>query len=170
MKRYLLPLLVAFMLLGSASQSVAALWEYTFAGTVNDWQYTTSLGFHPVPANGDLLGRIVFDDTASQYVSFNYTVTGAGEAFNRSVTNFSQYFMSMQQEPFFAYGVFTAGTDNWALVYNDSQKTFTNNFGTFNFNADLTSLNVAPVPVPAAIWVLGTGLAGLLGFRRKFAA
>lgn len=34
-----------------------------------------------------------------------------------------------------------------------------------NMNVDYT-----PVPVPAAIWVLGSGLMGLLGFRRRFAA
>lgn len=34
-----------------------------------------------------------------------------------------------------------------------------------NLNVDYT-----PVPVPAAIWVLGSGLMGLLGFRKRFAA
>jgi len=34
-----------------------------------------------------------------------------------------------------------------------------------NVNADYTA-----VPVPAAIWVLGSGLMGLLGFRKRFAA
>ena len=28
-------------------------------------------------------------------------------------------------------------------------------------------INVAPVPVPAAVWVLGSGLLGLIGVRRK---
>ena len=26
---------------------------------------------------------------------------------------------------------------------------------------------VAPVPIPGAVWLLGSGLVGLLGFRRK---
>ena len=28
-------------------------------------------------------------------------------------------------------------------------------------------INVAPVPVPAAVWLLGSGLLGLIGVRRK---
>jgi hypothetical protein len=31
----------------------------------------------------------------------------------------------------------------------------------------LTNINVAPVPIPAAVWLFGTGLLGLLGIRRK---
>jgi hypothetical protein len=34
-----------------------------------------------------------------------------------------------------------------------------------SFNADLT---VAPVPVPGAVWLLGSGLLGLLGIRRRY--
>lgn len=29
-------------------------------------------------------------------------------------------------------------------------------------------VNIAPVPVPAAVWLLGSGLIGLVGLRRKF--
>lgn len=32
------------------------------------------------------------------------------------------------------------------------------------------SASVAPVPVPAAVWMLGTGLVAVLGMRRKMAA
>ncbi|MBN2809134.1 MAG: PEP-CTERM sorting domain-containing protein, partial [Deltaproteobacteria bacterium] len=28
-------------------------------------------------------------------------------------------------------------------------------------------INVAPVPVPGAVWLLGSGFLGLLGIRRK---
>jgi hypothetical protein len=34
----------------------------------------------------------------------------------------------------------------------------------FNFN----NLTTTPVPLPGAVWLLGAGLVGLLGFRRKF--
>lgn len=34
-------------------------------------------------------------------------------------------------------------------------------------NTVVGTLNLAPVPVPAAVWLFGTGLLGLLGFTRK---
>lgn len=34
----------------------------------------------------------------------------------------------------------------------------------------LTGLNVAPVPIPAAVWLLGSALIGLCGIRRKAVA
>ena len=33
--------------------------------------------------------------------------------------------------------------------------------------ADITSLNIAPVPLPPAIWLFGSGLLGLIGIARK---
>jgi hypothetical protein len=39
---------------------------------------------------------------------------------------------------------------------------------TFFMKAQVDNLNVgAPVPIPAAVWLLGSGLLGLLGIRRK---
>jgi hypothetical protein len=36
-----------------------------------------------------------------------------------------------------------------------------------NANGSLQSVVVAPVPLPAAFWLLGTGLAGLAGVSRR---
>jgi len=32
---------------------------------------------------------------------------------------------------------------------------------------DMFATNTSPVPIPGAIWILGSGLLGLLGVRRK---
>jgi hypothetical protein len=32
-----------------------------------------------------------------------------------------------------------------------------------------STLTVSPTPIPGAIWLLGSGLVGLVGIRRKFA-
>jgi hypothetical protein len=45
-----------------------------------------------------------------------------------------------------------------------------NSYGELQLSLANGMVNVQAVPVPAAIWVLGSGLLGLLGFRRRFAA
>ncbi len=43
--------------------------------------------------------------------------------------------------------------------------------GEVRFDVDsFTTSGVAPVPVPAAVWLMGSALAGLVGFKRKKAA
>jgi len=34
-------------------------------------------------------------------------------------------------------------------------------------SVDINSITVTPTPIPAAVWLLGTGLVGLFGIRRK---
>jgi len=40
-------------------------------------------------------------------------------------------------------------------------------FPNFNANFDIVTLHVAPVPVPAAVWLFGSGLVGLVGVARR---
>ena len=37
-----------------------------------------------------------------------------------------------------------------------------------DFNDLVVEVHIAPVPVPAAIYLLGAGMLGLIGIRRKF--
>jgi len=39
--------------------------------------------------------------------------------------------------------------------------------GTLEFLTTATANASSPVPIPAAAWLLGSGLAGLVGIRRK---
>ena len=39
-----------------------------------------------------------------------------------------------------------------------------------NFNADTSTFTINAIPVPAAVWLLGSGLAGLIAFKRKKSA
>jgi hypothetical protein len=43
----------------------------------------------------------------------------------------------------------------------------TNNGAIRNYGSYKLSIDYQPVPVPAAVWLLGTGLIGLLGLRRR---
>lgn len=64
----------------------------------------------------------------------------------------------------YLYG-FYADTTGYKFDGNQPYGKLTLSLVDGNVNADYTA-----VPVPAAIWVLGSGLMGLLGFRKRFAA
>jgi len=59
------------------------------------------------------------------------------------------------------------------LVTVDPSSLFTVGFRLDEVNASngtrvvIDNVSAAPVPVPAAVWLLGSGLLGLIGFRRK---
>jgi hypothetical protein len=59
--------------------------------------------------------------------------------------------------------------ENW--MPNETLVSFEDLFnGPFHYNDlsfSFTNVTAAPVPVPAAVWLFGSGLAGLLGFKRK---
>jgi hypothetical protein len=40
-------------------------------------------------------------------------------------------------------------------------------YGSYGFNGPITEITASPVPVPAAVWLLGSGLIGLAGIRRR---
>jgi hypothetical protein len=40
-------------------------------------------------------------------------------------------------------------------------------FGGFNANFDITAVHITDVPVPAAVWLFGSGLVGLAGVARR---
>jgi|GEM_PF-2567830 len=111
-------------------------------------------------------------DTANNFDSFSvaqdasYFVNNWGDSMNNS-TKFSSigqegegntlgfYWMNRELAQVNTTGIEYLG--DWSFVIDYSAKT--------------ASLNFAPVPLPAAVWLFGTGLIGLLGAgRRKSAA
>lgn len=52
------------------------------------------------------------------------------------------------------------------VTYGNSGYSFSEATGTFN-NATLSAAGPSAVPVPAAVWLFGSGLMGLLGFTKK---
>ena len=57
------------------------------------------------------------------------------------------------------------GASQLQLGFNED--IFSDNTGFLRLNIEGAGLEVAPVPVPAAVWLFGSGLIGLVGLRRK---
>ena len=76
-----------------------------------------------------------------------------------SVSGVNQ-FDTAYNDPRFSKGLFVlaAGTHNITGLLNST---------TQSFNATVGALQVAEVPVPAAVWLLGSGIVSLVGFARR---
>ncbi|MGO9136293.1 MAG: VPLPA-CTERM sorting domain-containing protein [Syntrophales bacterium] len=58
----------------------------------------------------------------------------------------------------------SGGNSYFTIVLDNNCPTLYIDSATLTLNAP----NVVPTPIPAAVWLLGTGLVGLVGLRRKF--
>lgn len=53
------------------------------------------------------------------------------------------------------------------LVFHDEFATWDRDYNDFVFALSQTAPSVAPTPIPGAVWLLGSGLLGLVGFKRS---
>jgi hypothetical protein len=55
----------------------------------------------------------------------------------------------------------------WDVGVNDIGLKVTNNVRPPDIDIDFTTVEISPIPIPGAIWLLGSGLIGLVGLRKK---
>ena len=91
-------------------------------------------------------GVINFDDSAAQVVNYDFPSPHAGTF--------------RPEEPLSLFNGQNA-LGNWALFIQDT--TLHDHLGFYRYD-----LTVNPVPIPPTVWLLGSGLLGLAGLRRKF--
>lgn len=99
-----------------------------------------------------------FQFTGTAYFAANITITH-DDGFWLQLGNLPPYDYSTPTGPI------GSGIGNPAGIYS-----FTLNYGAWNGFPEVLKVPTAPVPIPAAVWLFGTGLLGLFGVRRKISA
>ncbi|MCK4822201.1 hypothetical protein KA005_40940 [bacterium] len=120
------------------------------------WKYYVQL-FNQYGVPGDNLYAVTFDDEAA--ISIEFTVPRYGPGSFKPGSTFDEYGDSNLLSTFDGESI--AGT--WSLAIWDN---YSPDVGTLNaFSIIINEEN--HVPIPGAIWLLGSGIIGLVGFGRK---
>jgi hypothetical protein len=121
-------------------------------------------GYTNVSLDFDWLTRNAY---GSDFVQVGYTTTDMSGYFTDGETNtiLSGFFTTFNlgtSDTWQSYSMDLPDADSvWVfLALNDGE----GNYGKF----DNISVNGSPVPIPGAVWLLGSGLVGLVGLRRKY--
>jgi len=153
------------------SSAQAALVLFEFNGTGGDTTVQATLGIDSSLVIPD--GTFTHADLSSFSVQYNGTFTAASSSLPPSLS-----------------GQFNNVADVFSSLFVNAPLTIpghtgTNNFQFFGLNGESWSMavtgpapgpvqlvgtgtwTVAPIPVPAAIWLFGSGLAGVIGLERR---
>lgn len=149
--------------------NVAAGESFTTYGWFITYQYDSLELSNPIWAQPTLADSTDFTSSPGQInemaLDLNGVVFGVGPhaigSFTFTIAQPIQFF-----DGFADFSVLTqVGSDGFLLNDFVTLAQFAGALG-----ADVGMAAPNPVPVPAAVWLLGSGLVGLLGFRRKTAA
>ncbi len=153
---------------GLMDWSAANIWAETLVfGGYDDWRLPTTLPEPPL--NG-------YDLTESEMGHLFYEELGGIAHEQLSITHDADYdlFSNIQAWVYWSGTIYSPDTNNaWNFRFEDQYSAYsagllTWNTTTFEFYAwAVRSGDVAVVPVPAAMWLLGSGLVGLIGIGRR---
>jgi hypothetical protein len=188
MKKQIVAILMALMLISLANAAYAGLITENFSGTIT---YADASNPFDVAAD-DLFGWTTTYDLTYQN-SLGNIVIGDDQDMKLSVTIGSRTF-GETEDVFYGPGTFGAPiltfddqdridgvsllVDDYANGYRFRSLGDGSGFDIYSIGADGFSDNIhlvsgtfsfdaAPVPIPGALWLMGSGLVGLLGYRRR---
>ena len=188
--------LLGMMLIAVASSANAALVNYTitgdviFAGTnsfgLNDNDIITATGTIDTSSlasqlssgsllGGDAVGTIYFDASSGNTMTINVGNTVFDASHDGSFADGGY--------PYLAFGIPGAGSlHDFNILIETGINGAPADFSSFNLGFDdlnyvdgmygewrttVAFSSASPVPVPAAVWLFGSGLLGLMGFARR---
>ena len=105
---------------------------------------------------------IDFSDTSIE-LDFFRNLNGTVAAFNGW-----RFYDATNTIPEFTDAILTtSNTTGWAVSF-DADNIWLNGSGSAYFEDSTLRIDISTVPIPAAAWLLGSGLLGLLALRRRF--
>jgi hypothetical protein len=188
MKKQIVAILMALLVISLANTAYAGLITENFSGTIT---YADASNPFDVAAD-DLFGWTTTYDLTYQN-SLGNIVIGDDQDMKLSVTIGSRTF-GETEDVFYGPGTFGAPiltfddqdridgvsllVDDYANGYRFRSLGDGSGFGIYSIGADgfsdgihlvsgTFSFDAAPVPIPGALWLMGSGLVGLLGYRRR---
>lgn len=132
-----------------------------------DFAYSgTDCGYNVNPATGEM-ASLFFDTLGNRSY---YDTNGSGPQTGWGLSNTGP-FSDIQTDLYYWTGTVNAADTYQAWVFdfnNGGQGTsYNNNYYAWAVHSGDVGTAVATVPVPAAVWLFGTGLLGLLGLGRR---
>lgn len=143
---------------GSMSREIADRW----VAAIN---HDTYLGFN----DWRLPGTLDYDTTCSNYYSTGMNCIGSemGHLFYKDNLSSFQNIQSHSDQFYWSDWINGTGSAFYFRFSNGEQGL---NYGSTGYVMLIRSGDVATVPLPAACWLLGSGLLGLIGVARRKAA
>lgn len=165
MKFFVKGLCAAFLMAVSFSYAQAAAVNFTLTGTVyntyeNDsWYGPNPFGLH---VGDTITATATFDDSLIN--NYGSTLIDFGDSDISMLITVGNTVYTDDDD-------FSGGA--WLYFYNDDfdglsySSNFCCDFYGDDFDGQWTSMAISPVPVPAAVWLFGSGLIGLVGFAKR---
>ncbi len=169
MKQFIFSLLAVLILVGSGPAESAVILDGAYITAVEDFAYggaTYDVEFKSGNFNS------VFGGTTPEFWGDKAIGLALCDAFNNAGhgtkiiidggTASSRFFLPI--------GEGTSGNYNTEVFYNESSDWEWYQTGTNYPKGGVNGMFAvfSPVPIPGAVWLLGSGLIGLVGIRRKF--
>jgi hypothetical protein len=162
---------VVLFLAGIPGVAQSDLVTKTFIATILEGPLEGEFGTGSFSYDNDILGDDIIGPAEGLTVSFNFEGQVFNETNDQSFDLFPELvfenFVPVELDFFLTDGVNGVNFTNPLLLELEMEDALLPDSGSGNFDFE-TELSAEVVPIPAAAWLLGAGLIGLLGLKRRF--